>query len=41
MGLLDYYKQFEDVPEEELNKERRARRAWSRTPLAATPVRRP
>jgi histidinol-phosphate aminotransferase len=26
MGLLDYYKQFEDVPEEELNKERRARR---------------
>ena len=27
MGLLDYYKQFEDVDEEELNKERRARRA--------------
>jgi len=27
MGLLDYYKQFEDVPEEELNKGRRARRA--------------
>ncbi len=27
MGLLDYYRQFEDVPEEELNKARRARRA--------------
>jgi len=27
MGLLDYYKQFEDVPEEELNKGRRERRA--------------
>ena len=27
MGLLDYYKQFEDVDEEELNKLRRARRA--------------
>jgi histidinol-phosphate aminotransferase len=27
MGLLDYYKQFEDVPEEELNEGRRARRA--------------
>ena len=27
MGLLDYYRQFEDVDEEELNKERRARRA--------------
>ncbi len=27
MGLLDYYKQFEDVDEEELNKVRRARRA--------------
>jgi histidinol-phosphate aminotransferase len=26
MGLLDYYKQFEDVPEEELNEQRRARR---------------
>lgn len=26
MGLLDYYKQFEDVPEEELNQARRARR---------------
>ena len=26
MGLLDYYKQFEDIDEEELNKERRARR---------------
>ncbi|MEJ7750534.1 MAG: histidinol-phosphate transaminase [Thermoleophilaceae bacterium] len=26
MGLLDYYRQFEDVPEEELNKVRRARR---------------
>jgi histidinol-phosphate aminotransferase len=26
MGLLDYYKQFEDVDEEELNRERRARR---------------
>jgi histidinol-phosphate aminotransferase len=27
MGLLDYYKQFEDVDEEELNKGRRERRA--------------
>jgi histidinol-phosphate aminotransferase len=27
MGMLDYYKQFEDVPEEELNKVRRERRA--------------
>jgi histidinol-phosphate aminotransferase len=27
VGLLDYYKQFEDVPEEELNKGRRERRA--------------
>jgi histidinol-phosphate aminotransferase len=27
MGLLDYYKQFEDVPEEELNQVRRERRA--------------
>ena len=27
MGLLDYYKQFEDVDEEELNKARRERRA--------------
>jgi histidinol-phosphate aminotransferase len=27
MGLLDYYKQFEDVDEEELNKVRRERRA--------------
>jgi histidinol-phosphate aminotransferase len=27
MGLLDYYRQFEDVDEEELNRERRARRA--------------
>ena len=27
MGLLDYYRQFEDVDEEALNKERRARRA--------------
>lgn len=27
MGLLDYYRQFEDVDEEELNKGRRARRA--------------
>ncbi len=27
MGLLDYYKQFEDVDEEELNKVRRAHRA--------------
>ena len=27
MGLLDYYRQFEDVDEEELNKVRRARRA--------------
>jgi len=26
LGLLDYYKQFEDIDEEELNKERRARR---------------
>ena len=26
MGLLDYYRQFEDVDERELNKERRARR---------------
>ena len=26
MGLLDYYKQFEDIDERELNKERRARR---------------
>ena len=27
MGLLDYYRQFEDIDEEELNRERRARRA--------------
>jgi histidinol-phosphate aminotransferase len=27
VGLLDYYRQFEDVPEEELNKGRRERRA--------------
>ncbi len=27
MGLLDYYRQFEDIDEEALNKERRARRA--------------
>ena len=27
LGLLDYYRQFEDVDEEELNKVRRARRA--------------
>jgi histidinol-phosphate aminotransferase len=27
MGILDYYKQFEDVPEEELNVARRERRA--------------
>jgi histidinol-phosphate aminotransferase len=27
MGLLDYYRQFEEVDEEELNRERRARRA--------------
>ena len=27
MGILDYYKQFEDVPEEELNEARRERRA--------------
>jgi histidinol-phosphate aminotransferase len=27
MGLLDYYRQFEDVDEEELNRARRARRA--------------
>jgi histidinol-phosphate aminotransferase len=38
MGLLDYYKQFEDVPEEELNKERRARRAEEkRLALERTP----
>src|SRR4051795_6236141 len=30
MGLLDYYRQFEDVDEEELNRERRARRARER-----------
>ena len=30
MGLLDYYKQFEDVDERELNKERRARRERER-----------
>src|SRR3954453_7349189 len=27
MGLLDYYRQFEDIDEEELNRARRARRA--------------
>ncbi len=26
MGLLDYYRQFEDVDEEEINRARRARR---------------
>jgi len=30
MGLLDYYRQFDDVQEEELNRERRARRAAER-----------
>jgi histidinol-phosphate aminotransferase len=30
VGILDYYKQFEDVDEEELNKVRRARRAEER-----------
>src|SRR3954447_2695041 len=30
MGLLDYYRQFEDIDEEELNRERRARRARER-----------
>ena len=30
MGLLDYYRQFEDVDETELNKERRARRERER-----------
>src|SRR5947209_4103957 len=30
MGLLDYYRQFDDVQEEELNRERRARRAEER-----------
>src|SRR5918911_5746745 len=30
MGLLDYYRQFDDVDEEELNRERRARRARER-----------
>ena len=26
MGILDYYRQFEDIDEEELNRERRERR---------------
>ncbi|MEA2428572.1 MAG: histidinol-phosphate aminotransferase [Thermoleophilaceae bacterium] len=30
MGLLDYYRQFEDIDEEELNRERRERRARER-----------
>ena len=30
VGLLDYYRQFEDIDEEELNRERRARRARER-----------
>jgi histidinol-phosphate aminotransferase len=30
MGLLDYYRQFDDVDEEELNRERRERRARER-----------
>src|SRR5919202_4210447 len=30
MGLLDYYRQFEDIDEEEINRERRARRARER-----------
>jgi histidinol-phosphate aminotransferase len=30
MGLLDYYRQFEDIDEEEVNRERRARRARER-----------
>src|SRR4051794_36053727 len=30
MGLLDYYRQFEDVDEEELNRARRERRARER-----------
>ncbi len=30
MGLLDYYRQFDDIDEEELNRERRARRARER-----------
>ena len=30
MGLLDYYRQFEDIDEEELNRERRERRAHER-----------
>ena len=30
MGLLDYYRQFDDISEEEVNRERRARRARER-----------
>ena len=30
MGLLDYYRQFEDIDEEELNRARRERRARER-----------
>src|SRR5947209_17619710 len=31
MGLLDYYRQFDDIDEEELNRERRERRARERS----------
>src|SRR5438445_11276052 len=30
MGLLDYYRQFEDIDQEEINRELRARRARER-----------
>jgi histidinol-phosphate aminotransferase len=39
MGLLDYYRQFEDIDQEEVNRELRARRARERAlALAVVPV---
>ncbi|TMM13232.1 MAG: aminotransferase class I/II-fold pyridoxal phosphate-dependent enzyme [Actinobacteria bacterium] len=39
MGLLDYYRQFEDIDQEEINRELRARRARERAlALAEVPV---
>ena len=39
MGLLDYYRQFDDIDEEDLNRERRARRARERaTALEQVPT---
>src|SRR5436190_16051517 len=39
MGLLDYYRQFDDIDQEEVNRELRARRARERAlALAEVPV---